>query len=573
MGPAAQALLLAILTVGCLLPFVQKAFHVDDTLFLYAARQILADPLDPFGFDVNWYGSPTPMSGVTKNPPGASYWIAAFAAAFGFREAPLHVAFMLPALAVVLGTFVLARRLTPAPFLAGLVTLLSPFFLVSSTTVMSDVLMLAFWVWAVVFWERGIREGRGAALFLAGALIGMGVLTKYYAAALVPLLGFYALQKRRSLGVWVAALALPVAIMAGYEIVTGRLYGRGLFLDAMTFSQAIKGSELAGSRLGTVLVGLAFLGAGCAPVVPFGLLGLRARWIAPAVGGLVLFGVVIFVSPPTTAGPFPWARLSGSVVVQLFVWSFVGLVVLALAAVDRMRDRSPEATMLALWTLGTFVFAAFLNWTVNARTVLPIVPAAALLTARRLAPVPAPAARPSRGRKPSRRRFVAPAAAGAASAIIAFAAAWADFGLANSARTAVTEVGAELDRRPAGREAKIHFQGHWGFQYYAERAGMLAMHVDDPGAGPGDRVVLAGNNTCVYGVGAGSARPLARIDVPVPGWITTMSSACGAGFYSDHFGPLPFALGRVPEVPYLLLEVTDSERLAPPSFTVDADAG
>jgi 4-amino-4-deoxy-L-arabinose transferase-like glycosyltransferase len=559
--------------VGSLLPFVHKAFHVDDTLFLYAARQILAEPLDPFGFDVNWYGSPTPMSGVTKNPPGASYWLAGFAGVFGFREAPLHIAFMLPAVAVVLGTFALARRLTPAPFLAGLITLLSPFFLVSSTTVMSDVLMLAFWVWAVVFWERGIREGRTPFLFLAGALIALGALTKYYAAALLPLLGLYGLQKRRSLGVWIVALLLPVAIMVGYEIATGHLYGRGLLLDATTFSQAIKRSGLAGSRLGTVLVGLAFLGAGCAPVVPFGLSGMRARWIAPAVAALVLFGLVIFLSPPATAGPFPWARLSGSVVAQLFIWSFVGLVVLALPAIDWLRGRSPEATILALWTLGTFVFAAFLNWTVNARTVLPVVPAAALVIARRLAPLPAPATRPSRGRKPSHRRRVALAAGVVVSAIIAFAAAWADLRLANSARTAVTEVTEELNRWPVSRGSKIYFQGHWGFQYYAEREGMLAMRVDDPGAGAGDRVVLAGNNTCVYGVGAGSARSLSRIDVPVPSWITTMSSACGAGFYSDHFGPLPFALGRVPEVPYLLLEVTDPERLAPPVVIIDADTG
>jgi hypothetical protein len=40
--------------------------------------------------------------------------------------------------------------------------------------------------------------------------------------------------------------------------------------------------------------------------------------------------------------------------------------------------------MLMLWVLGTFVFAAFMNWTVNARSILPMTPAIGILIVRRL---------------------------------------------------------------------------------------------------------------------------------------------------------------------------------------------
>ncbi|HEX9286350.1 MAG TPA: hypothetical protein VF999_03675, partial [Thermoanaerobaculia bacterium] len=54
-GRSREALLLAVLTALFLLPFVGKAFHVDDTLFLKAARQIREHPFDFYGFSVNWY--------------------------------------------------------------------------------------------------------------------------------------------------------------------------------------------------------------------------------------------------------------------------------------------------------------------------------------------------------------------------------------------------------------------------------------------------------------------------------------------------------------------------------------
>src|SRR5271157_4582503 len=72
----ARILLLAVLTILCLLPFADKAFHIDDPLFVWTAKNIQTNPLDPYGFDVNWYGTWMRMADVNKNPPIVSYYIA-----------------------------------------------------------------------------------------------------------------------------------------------------------------------------------------------------------------------------------------------------------------------------------------------------------------------------------------------------------------------------------------------------------------------------------------------------------------------------------------------------------------
>src|SRR2546422_5508119 len=46
--------LLVLITAAALAPFLNKAFHIDDPLFLWMAQQIAKHPLDPYGFDVNW---------------------------------------------------------------------------------------------------------------------------------------------------------------------------------------------------------------------------------------------------------------------------------------------------------------------------------------------------------------------------------------------------------------------------------------------------------------------------------------------------------------------------------------
>jgi len=143
-------LLLAGITLLCLLPFSSRAFHVDDPLFVWSGQQIAKHPLNPYGFQVVWDNFSEPMSEVTKNPPLTCYYIAAIGSIAGWSERALHLGFLLPALALVLGTYRLSMRFTRSPLIASAAAALTPGVLVSATSVMCDVMMLAFWVWAAV---------------------------------------------------------------------------------------------------------------------------------------------------------------------------------------------------------------------------------------------------------------------------------------------------------------------------------------------------------------------------------------------------------------------------------------
>jgi hypothetical protein len=55
------------------------------------------------------------MADVTKNPPLACYYGAAVGQVAGWSERAFHLAFLVPALALVLGTYRLAKHFTRFP--------------------------------------------------------------------------------------------------------------------------------------------------------------------------------------------------------------------------------------------------------------------------------------------------------------------------------------------------------------------------------------------------------------------------------------------------------------------------
>ena len=46
--------IVSAVTVVLLLPFLGKSFHMDDTVYLWSAEQVLRDPADFYGFMANW---------------------------------------------------------------------------------------------------------------------------------------------------------------------------------------------------------------------------------------------------------------------------------------------------------------------------------------------------------------------------------------------------------------------------------------------------------------------------------------------------------------------------------------
>jgi hypothetical protein len=518
---------LTLLTVVLLAPFLAKPFNIDDPLFIWTAQQLHAHPGNPYGFNLNWYGFSQPMWQVTQNPPLMSYYLAAAGGILGWSEAGMHFACLLPAVAAILGTCRLAKSLCRWPLFAALATLFAPVFLVSGTTVMCDVSLLAFWVWAAVFWTEGLRQNDPWKLAAAGTLAALALLTKYNGVSLIPLLAASGWLEKRAVGCWAVFLLIPVAAFFAYEWLTGHLYGQGLFFAAAHYAQAAQGSggisKLAAGLLGLTFTGGCFAGAlFCAPF----LWNRRAlAWIVTCAG---LF-MALALAGGMMAKNFGWltGTVRSGVEAQMFFWAAGGACVLALAVADVRQNRDAGSWLLALWVLGTFAFAAFFNWTVNGRAVLPMAPAVAILLARRL--------ELSRPALPAGITFSL-----AACAALGLLAATADFQLAGNARKCADRV------KAAAGSKRVWFQGHWGFQYYMQACGFLPLDANGSTVAVGDILIIPVENSNTGPPDANETTLVGVFNLPAYPWLVTFNHDIGAGFYSSLLGPLPFAFGRMP---------------------------
>jgi 4-amino-4-deoxy-L-arabinose transferase-like glycosyltransferase len=543
--------LLAIATIFCLVPFSGKAFHLDDTLFLYSARQITQHPLDPYGFEVNWYRTPQPMWMQTMNPPLAAYAIAAASTLVGWSERPLYLLFLLPALVVVLGTYHLARRLTSSPMVAAAATLLTPVLLVSATSLMCDTPMLALWMVALILWIEGMDRDEPLLLTAAALLIGFCALTKYFGIALVGLLLVYSWVRRRRLGEWAWYLLIPILILAAYQEWTRSLNYGHMFGSALRFARSYRRDTHA-SLLADGLVDLSFLG-GC--VLP-GLLFAPFLWSRKR----ILMGAAFSGLAGLLIGR-GWVNLGESVVLRDYHEHGVlvgieaaffiggGLSILGLAVADLWKSRDADSVLLAAWVLGTFFFAGFLNWTNNGRSILPLVPAAGILLARRV----------ERLWAASSRRRVQLAMLLALSGAMSLWVAVGDASVANSAREAANVIHDKTQDQVHGKiqnqAGTVWFEGHWGFQYYMESFGARAVDIDSPELQSGDSLAIPAENSRFFHVRPRFVAEDDVIQIATPYGVSTMQPEMGAGFYSSDNGPLPFVIGPVPAQRYDLLRL------------------
>jgi 4-amino-4-deoxy-L-arabinose transferase-like glycosyltransferase len=520
--------LLTMVTILFIVPFAGKAFHIDDPMYLWAAKHILHSPLDFYGFNVNWYGIEEPMSSVMKNPPLVSYYLAIAGLLFGWGEITIHLVMLFPAIFAILGVFFLARQLCPRPFEATLICLFTTVFLVSATTVMCDVLMLAFWIWAVCFWISGLDQGKYHYLALSALLMSLAALSKYYGIALIPLLFAYSLIRKRRLGWWTVFFLIPFLVLGSYQWFTQILYGEGLLTAATQFPSIDRSMEYTAPVKGAI--GLNFLG-GCLLGSLFYLPLLWRR-------GYIILGVIIFfiasafMTGFATIGGYPIQDGDGpkwGIIIQFSLFFFVGLHMLALVAADLWMRRDATSALLAMWILGTLIFASHINWTINARSMLPLLPAAAILIVRRL----------------EVKNKLNPVKMNPAWALIPAAAlgvlvTWSDYSLARCGR----EAAIMIDKKYGGNTDHIWYQGHWGFQYYMDSSGKQSLF-PEVRHHRGDIVIVPENAPLIMHPNPKRFIHQETIELSAFKWLTTLSRSSAAGFYGDAYGPLPYAFGFV----------------------------
>jgi Dolichyl-phosphate-mannose-protein mannosyltransferase len=575
-----HVVVLVVATLACLLPFVNKAIHIDDPVYIWIAQRILNHPADFYGFSVNWYGTEQPVSGMIHNPPLASFYLAAVGGLFGWDERVLHLAFLIPTIGTILGVYFLARRLCQRPLLAAIVTLVAPGFLVSATTLMYDVPQLCLWVWAILAWDVGLRDRRVGWLFLGAALAGLAALTKYIGVALVPLLLAYAIawrgleggRRKAEGGIRTTtprlgfsaflsafrlppsaflALSIPVLMLAGYNWYTRYLYGSSELIQAAGHSAGRGLESFSPMRM---LVSLDFVGGGALSAVcllPWA--WTRKLWWGPLVLALAI-GVSWLLSIDSreyllhTGESVRWSLLA-----QGAVLSVAGGMLLTLTVQDLLSRRDASAVLLTLWVFGTFLFLAMVNWTVNIRSMLPMIPALAIITIRRMDsleafgvenPKPDSTSFDAERRTPNAELF--PFLALVPVAALSLLVAWADLWWANNERDVARDL---IAVHASESKGQLWFQGHWGFQYYMQAAGARPFDYSETVPAPGDWIIEPNYNTNV--------QPLLPYFLIRNRYLSRDSFPHVAitGFYLSQMGATPFQVGTAASHRYRVIVV------------------
>jgi hypothetical protein len=472
-GPAAKRAALPwpalCLAAVLLLPFLHKAYTIDDPVFLHEARALLTDPLHPSAFEMVWSTERhLRASAFLPGGPLAASVLLPLALA-DWKEWAGHLLMLIYFGVAIVGTAALARRLGLSPWVqhgAALLTASAPAALGMAGTVMPDIPAMMFAVLGMerlVAWIQNRSRGAGLA---AAVLLALAALTRINLLVLLAVAGYYAV--RRS---WIhrnhGGNVLPV-LVAGAIV---------LLVSAVTRDPHAGGGS-AVSAVGHQL-GLDFLG----------------RHI-----------VAIFIAYITTTP--------------------------LLAALLTVRRLEPSRLLWA-WLLVPLPVVAYVQ--VAPKYLLPALPAAAVLGAYGLSRMPW--------------RDWGLGAFAAAGAVLGLLILSADARMANRGREAAAELIAP--RVEAGQ--RVWFAGHWGFHWYAERAGALPLTIDPPFPSAGDIVVASTID-----------RPLGLMTVLprtlVANWGNTEPTgqvmSVHAGFYSDFWGLLPWAWEEPEGPPFQVWKVT-----------------
>ena len=307
---------IVLVSVLLSLPFLNKAFHIDDPVVLQCVKRILINPLDPFGGEFDWFGVTMPFWQVTTNPPLLSYYLAPLVSIFGESEIILHLA-MMPFLAGILaGCLVLSRRFCRRPYWLPVLMIATSSAVVVSPNVMRDIPALSLICVGLAAAIRGLDTGRSGLLSVGSLLLGLAAVTKYSAGLAVGVLLLYAFMSRRklTLGSLLPSI-LPLGIWCGWTwLVYGEAHPWFLLLGKHS-----SGSFSTASKFFSLLV---TLGSTCllAPLLAWRMRHSTRRAKLLVVGGTVLLG------------PAAWWYHEGGASSQYMIWDRCGILQPARAA-------------------------------------------------------------------------------------------------------------------------------------------------------------------------------------------------------------------------------------------------
>ena len=536
---ASPALIVAALL---LLPFARKAFTIDDTLFLKQAGQVLKDPLHPTAFQAVWSEAPVPlrMSAIMPSGPVMAYLLVPSILLDG-AEWAAHLAVLATMLLALVATAALALRLgldEAEARWAALLLACTPSAVGMAATAMPDVPAMAFGVLGL---ERALafrQDRRWHQAVLSALGLALGALSRPHAILLVAVAGLLFLVQGGSLRdrirgagtAWLPLLAAPLLFLAVLVMTRDPVTGAGATaFAAETFSGwAFVGSNLVAYAVHWVLV------------VPLAIPWTAMRWKRLIRGPVLYIGAAAGTAAVALAtNHHRYAPVIGPI-------AGLGLAVLWDVFADARTRRDLLQGALGAALLVPLPIVAYLH--LPSKYLLVSAPAAVVLVVRALR---------SRGPRFARPVLAATLVLGAALGLLIVR---ADADFAGLARRATADWIAP--RVAAGQ--RVWFSGHWGFQWYAEKAGARPLTSTPPLPAAGDFAVA---DLAAFGVrilARNDLAPLAAMTEGKPGGRIIAPERC-AGFYSNSWGFLPWTWSSKVNKRFVLFQFVSRRRdPAPP---------
>jgi len=522
-----------LLAVVCVmtLPFLGKAFHLDDTVFIWLAEEKLEEPASLGLEDHGYEGRLFPEYYDTHPPLLAAYLALLIKTCGGASETGLHLGFMVFPIIAAASMYFLSRRFTGSPLVAALLLLVTPGFMVMSQSVMSDVPTLAFWLAAIALYIYGVDRGSGRMLALAGLAVSLAVMTTYQSLSLLPLLLLYAILKGRvsprSIAPLAAGLLVFAAFVLYFYLATGGppklSYSIGVITDPGFIAKKILSVV---SVLGGGIVFPLFL------VV--GMLKGRKDYLAFAgLTALLLLSIALQVAAGT------YTLLPAILQVGFYAAGILAFFRFLKVGSDAAfaRDRSPEeldSIFLLAWIGGVLFYSLALLPYASTRYLLPLFPPVVLMFVRYARGVILGGL--------AWKRFAAGAVALTAASGLAVAV--ADQQLSDVYRDFARGPGRGLS---AGG-ARVWVAGEFGLRYYLqlEGASYITREGEQPAAG--DYVVLSHKMIASFIPEELRERLHLEQVVEYPsGWPVRLQDKDSlAGFYAQFHGYLPYSFADSP---------------------------
>jgi hypothetical protein len=514
-GVAKLALPGILLALACLLPYLNKAFTIDDPPFLTEAQQILRSPLHPWSYEFCWG---TGNQSCVKSGAQGNFGPAMSQALMGYLLVPTilaggseWIAHALQLLLACLAVFEMVRlalrlgcnRLGAA--IAGLLLVAIPPFLPMASTAMPDVVALTL---ALAGIERLLAwkvEQRWHQAVLAAIMLGFAPFARPHLILLLPLGALWLFhdfrlpnaveQVRRQAYLW-APLLVAACITLALNLVT-RSPSAAPELSSRAFDLS-----MIPRNLYAYLLYLSF-------PIP-----LAATWLlmhcrkAPL---LLILPVIPIVTLHLAWRPSAsWATEWPTAAV------ICGLVCFCHLIHRYWSDRDWTGLLLVLWLM--IPLPAVIYQHLPIKYLLPVMPAIVLILIRTLSALP------------RRRALVVHAVMVVTCAAYSCLILKADSAFAEFGRQAAAAL---IAPRVAAGE-KVWFGGQWGFFWYAQQAGAKVSKSDTPGPFPGELLAVG------LIEGAGMTRDRfpnrqlvdSRVFTSPYGW----TMVAGAGMYSNAFG-------------------------------------